>query len=283
MIEARDREFRLKGGLKLHGVFYAGGACAPAICLPGLARNERDFADFAPWLAATGRDVLALSFRGRGRSDYDPQYLNYHPATYVADVIEALDALGWREALFVGTSLGGIVTMLTNQAAPARVAAAIINDVGPELAVEGLTRIGAMVGAQRPDAKNLDEAADQIRAVNEAMFPGRDRDFWRIFAKRTFRESPDGRWVLDYDQSIGRAIAEVGPGSDLWPAFASLKGKPTLVLRGSTSDLLTPPIIEKMRAVAPNMIAVEVAGVGHAPSLAESDALAAIRAFVAEL
>lgn len=280
MTDLSERFFRLSNGLRLHGRLAAGGGGRiPAICLPGLTRNERDFEDFAPWLADRGRDVLALSLRGRGLSDPDPQYLNYHPETYVGDVIEVLDLLGWPRALFVGTSLGGIVTALTSLRASERVAAAIINDVGPELAPEGLTRIAAMVGVLRPDAKNLDEAADQIRAVNGAMFPGRDRDFWRLFATRTFRRAEDGRYVLDYDQAIGRALAEAGPGGDLWPAFASLEDKPLLVLRGAISDLLTPPIVEKMRAALPNMVAVDIAGVGHAPTLSEPDACAAVAAF----
>lgn len=283
MSDAIDREFLLSNGLRLHGRHYSGGAKAPAICLPGLTRNERDFSDFAPILAAQGRDVLALSFRGRGRSDADPAYLNYRPETYVGDVLEVLDALEWRRAVFVGTSLGGIVTMLTNRRAPERVAAAVINDVGPELAVEGIARIAGLVGAERPDARSLDEAADQIRAVNEIAFPGKDEAFWRRFAERTFARAPDGRYILDYDQMIGRALAEAGPGADLWPAFASLDGKPTLVLRGALSDLLTPPIVAKMRAAVPDLIAVNVAGVGHAPTLGEPDALAAVGGFLVDL
>jgi pimeloyl-ACP methyl ester carboxylesterase len=283
MPTATDREFRLRNGLRLHGRLYNGGTARPAICLHGLTRNERDFSEFAPWLAAKGGDVLALSLRGRGRSDPDPNYLNYRPETYVGDVLEVLDDVGWPSALFVGTSLGGIVTMLTNAAAPGRVAAAIINDVGPELGAEGIARIAAMVGVARPGARSLAEAAEQIRAVNAAAFPGKDAEFWRRFAERTFKTSPDGRYVLDYDQQIGRALAEAGPGGDLWPAFASMKETPTLVLRGALSDLLTPEIVGTMRAAVPNMIAVDVAGVGHAPTLAEPDALAAIDAFLSDV
>ena len=104
---------KTKDGLNLDLARYpGGGAGLPAFCIPGLTRNRRDFDDFAKWLSARGRDVYAISLRGRGRSDYDPKYLNYFPTIYREDVLGALDTLGIQRAVFVGTSLGGIVTML---------------------------------------------------------------------------------------------------------------------------------------------------------------------------
>lgn len=262
----------------------AGGSKTPILCIPGLTRNASDFDDFAPLAAETGRDVYAISLRGRGRSDYDPNHLNYFPTTYVGDILAALDQLEIPRAVFIGTSLGGIVTMLTSVEAPARIAAAVINDVGPELAPEGIARIAGYVGARAANgaavAADLDEAIGQIRAINDAAFPGRDRKFWETFARRTFDPQPDGSWKLAYDPNIGRALLESGPAPDLWAPFASLALIRTLILRGALSDLLTPPIIEKMRAARPGFDYCEVANVGHAPTLAEPDALAAIRALL---
>ncbi|MEO1136531.1 MAG: alpha/beta hydrolase [Pseudomonadota bacterium] len=260
---------------------YEGGDKTPVICLHGLTRNARDFEDLAPELAATGRDVMVLSFRGRGGSDYDPDYLNYHPLTYRDDVLNALDAFNIDKALFIGTSLGGIVTMLVNEAAPQRVAAAIINDVGPELAPEGIARIAGYVGGDSGPATSLDEAAERIRAINGVAFPDEGDAFWRAFAKRTFRENPDGSWSLDYDPNISKALAEVGPAPDLWKPFASLKDTPTLIIRGGISDLLSPEIIDNMRAVHPAFAYTEVPNVGHAPMLTEPAAWDAISAFLA--
>ncbi len=279
-------EVRTKDGLTLRGKHYAPAERSgktPALCLPGLTRNDQDFEDFAPEIAATGRDVYALSFRGRGPSDYDPDYLNYHPLTYRQDVLDALDALGIDSAVFVGTSLGGIVTMLTAMAAPARIAAAIINDVGTELAPEGIARIAGYVGAAATTptpAANLDEAAARIRAINEVAFPGRDDDFWRTFARRTFRQNGDGAWRLDYDTRVGKALLEVGPAPDLTPAFASLAPVKTLVVRGALSDLLSMEIVDKMRTINPAFEYAEVSNVGHAPTLTEPDALGPIRNFL---
>lgn len=266
---------------------WHGGAKTPILCLPGLTRNAADFDEFAPLAASTGRNVLALSLRGRGRSDYDPNHLNYFPTTYVRDILAALDQLGLSRAIFVGTSLGGIVTMLTAVEAPARIAGAVINDVGPELAPEGIARIAGYVGARAAGAngaaESLDAAIAQIRAVNEVAFPGRDSAFWEKFARRTFVQQADGSWSLAYDPNIGRALLEVGPAPDLWAPFAALGPVPTLVIRGAISDLLTAPIIEKMRAARPGFAYCEVSNVGHAPTLTEPDAWDAIGRFIAEI
>lgn len=280
----RNIEIDVSGGMKMRGVKVDGGRQTPIICLHGLTRNAADFEDALPFLAATGRDVYAFSFRGRGLSDYDPDYRRYFPTTYRDDVLAALEQLGLARAIFLGTSLGGIVAMLLAASAPARVAAAIINDVGPELAPEGIARIAGYVGARSSgddaDAPDLDGAVARIRAINEVAFPGRDREFWRTFARRTFRQTPDGAWRLDYDPNIGRALLEAGPAPDLWPAFGALRSIPTLVMRGALSDLLSPAIIDKMRAAHPDFAYAEIAGVGHAPTLSEPDARKAIDAFL---
>lgn len=274
----------VRPGLSMAAYKTLGGAGTPVLCIPGLTRNASDFEDFAPLAAATGRDVYAVSLIGRGRSSRDPDFLNYKPLTYRDDILTFMTAQGIGRAIFVGTSLGGIVTMLTASAAPGAVAAAVINDVGPELAPEGIMRIAGYVGARAAGAdepaRDLDEAAARIRAINEPAFPGRDDDFWRLFARRTFRQEADGCWRLDYDPGIGRALLEVGPAPDLWAPFAAMRPIPTLIVRGAISDLLTAPIIDKMRGVNPDFAYCEVAGVGHAPTLTEPDALAAIRPFL---
>lgn len=284
MSNASNVSVDLPGGLKMRGAVVRGGEKTPVVCIPGLTRNLSDFDDFTSAIAATGRDAYAFSLRGRGKSDYDPNYLNYFPTTYVDDVLSALDQLRIERAVFVGTSLGGIVTMLTTAKAPDRIAAAVINDVGPELAPEGIARIASYVGARSQDAgdgrTDLAGAIAQIRAINEVAFPGKDAAFWEMFARRTFEELPDGSWKLAYDPNIGRALLEAGPAPDLWDAFRSLQNTPTMIVRGAISDLLTAPIIEKMRAARPGFDYCEVADVGHAPTLTEEGALTAIRKFI---
>src|SRR5579864_4508779 len=144
MTQFVERRWTTPDGLQLSGRDYAGAAAEarlPVICLHGLTRNARDFEDLAPRIAARGRRVLALDVRGRGQSAWDPQPMRYVPATYAGDVLALLDALGIARAVFIGTSMGGLITMVVGALRPSAVAAAVINDVGPELTPEGLARI----------------------------------------------------------------------------------------------------------------------------------------------
>jgi len=277
-----DRYFTVNDGLKLHYRDYPGDAGKPPLlCLPGLTRNSRDFADFAERHAPRFR-VLALEFRGRAMSDYDPVPARYIPPTYAFDVIELLDQLALPEAIFVGTSLGGLVTMAIAAIAPQRIHAAILNDIGPELNPNGIERIKSYVGKGTRFA-SWDEAARTI-AANTQAFEYYTHADWVRMAQRNCREE-NGEIVFDYDAAIALPFSgtTATPEVDMWPLFAALAQKPLLVIRGAKSDLLSADALEKMHAAAPAMRSAVVPGVGHAPDLGEPEAVTAIDAFLDEI
>ena len=277
----RIGEIALHDGLVMRFRDYAGGEAvrAPLLCLHGLTRNSSDFAEFAGRYSPRFR-VIAPDFRGRGSSDYDPQPARYNPLTYAGDVVQLLDALNIDQAIFVGTSLGGLVTMVMTAIAPGRIAASILNDVGPELSQEGLERIMAYVGKDS-HFQSWDEAAQAI-AENQGGLPaGHD---WLAMARRLCREE-GGEIRYDYDMAIAVPFTLGGPTPkvDMWPMFAALAEKPLLVVRGENSDLLSAEAADKMKVAVPSARFVEVRGAGHAPTLTEPDALEAIDAFLARL
>jgi pimeloyl-ACP methyl ester carboxylesterase len=280
------RSWASADGLDLFARDYpgaAGPARLPVVLLHGLTRNSADFGDLAPWIAAQGRRVLAPDFRGRGRSAWDPQPMNYTPATYAADVLALMDAAGIGRALFVGTSLGGIVTMAMAALRPMLVAGAVLNDVGPSLAPAGLRRIAGYAGRDSR-VSSWAEAADYARAINGFAFPGYSAGDWDRFARRLYEAAPDGAPLrLAYDPDIAAPIRAAGPGAlapDMTPLFVGLAaGRPLLLVRGALSDLIDPPRVVQMRALAPHLEVVEVEGVGHAPMLDEPEARAALAAF----
>jgi pimeloyl-ACP methyl ester carboxylesterase len=81
------------------------------LCLPGLTRNARDFEDVAARLAGQWR-VICPDMRGRGDSDYAKDPMTYNPAQYLDDVELLLEQHGIARFVAVGTSLGGLLTML---------------------------------------------------------------------------------------------------------------------------------------------------------------------------
>jgi pimeloyl-ACP methyl ester carboxylesterase len=275
-----DGWYRVADGLRLHYRDYPGSSDRPPlICLAGLTRNARDFEAFAERYSPRFR-VLALDFRGRSLSDFDPQPLRYNPLTYVGDVLQLLDQLGVPRAIFVGTSLGGIVTMLLAATAPQRVAGAILNDVGPELSDAGLDRIRGYVGKGECFA-DWDEAAQALAAINRGIPRNFTQADWIKAAHRACREE-DGAIVFDYDPAIAVPFAAVAaaPAVDMWPLFHALALHPLLALRGEVSDLLSAEAFERMRVAAPNARFAVIPGVGHAPMLDEPAAVAAIDQFL---
>ncbi|HYX45280.1 MAG TPA: alpha/beta hydrolase [Sphingomicrobium sp.] len=278
-----DRYFTTKDGLKLHYRDYPGSKNKPPLlCLHGLTRNSRDFADFAQRHSPAWR-CLALDFRGRGMSDYDPVPDRYTPLTYAGDVIQLLDDLMIEGAVFVGTSLGGLVTMTMAAMAPKRIAAAILNDVGPDVDASGVDRILAYVGKDRRFG-NWDEAADAIASNYGSAFENYRHEDFVAMAKRNCREE-NGEIRFDYDMAIAEPFRTSGPVPrvDLWPLFTALGQKPLLVVRGERSDLLTADTLRKMHDAVPDMKSVTVSGIGHAPMLDEPEALAAIDQFLSSL
>jgi len=254
----------------------------PLLCLHGLTRNARDFTDLAERFSPRFR-AITLDFRGRAQSDYDPVPARYLPPTYTYDVMELLDRLRIPEAVFVGTSLGGLVTMLMAVMAPQRIAGAILNDVGPEVGQGGIDRIKTYVGKD-VRFRNWDEAANAIATNYGASFDRYAHDDWVRMAKRNCREE-NGEIRFDYDMAIALPFNTDGetPQVDLWPLFTALAQKPLLVIRGAKSELLTAETAARMRAEAPGMKFALVEGVGHAPELNEPEAVGAIEEFLASM
>lgn len=271
-----DCYFTVRDGLRLHYRDYPGDSGRPPIlCLPGLTRNARDFADLAERYSPRFR-VLALDFRGRALSDYDPDPSRYHAMTYAEDVIELLDQIGIPKAIFIGTSLGGLVTMAIAVTNPDRIVAAVLNDVGPDVDPSGIERILTYVGKD-VRYSSWDEAGEAVSKNYGASFDRYTHEDWVKMVQRNCREE-NGEIRFDYDMAIAEPFKNAGatPAPDLWPFFAALAPKPLVVVRGEHSDLLTTGTAERMQSVAPGMKLAVVRGVGHAPELNEPEAVSAI-------
>jgi pimeloyl-ACP methyl ester carboxylesterase len=275
-------------GLRIFVREYAaerGGGRLPVLCLHGFTRSSRDFEDVAPRLAAGGRRVLALDVRGRGRSDRDPRPERYEIDTYAADVETVLDAIAAPRAIFLGTSMGAAITWTTAARTPSRVAAAILNDAGPVVNLAGLARIVQYIGRTGP-FPSWAALVDDVKANYGVMLPHADDAHWLRFARRSARELPDGRVELDYDPALARAFAPPKAGvllPDPKAQFATMAAIPVLVLRGAESDILTADGVAAMRELKPDVEVVEISGVGHAPTLDEPEAIAAVSRFLAKL
>jgi len=265
-------------GLRLHVREYGtrGAPGLAVVCLPGITRTVADFAELAPALAAgpTRRRVIAIGSRGRGLSEYDSNPENYNFVVELGDIVSVLTALAIGPAIFVGSSRGGILTMLLGAAHPTAIAGVVLHDIGPVVEPKGLARIKGYVG-KLPQPRSFEEGADILRRVMSAQFPKLSADQWLAAARRAW-QMKDGALVPTYDVRLARALASIDlerPIPPLWNQFDTLAGVPMLVIRGGNSDILSSATVAAMRARRANMELIEVADQGHAPLLEGEDLL----------
>ena len=282
----QDKSWTSADGLSLYYRDYAGPDGydgPPVVCMHGLTRNSRDFAELAEHIARTRR-VMVLEMRGRGMSDYAPDASTYNPVQYVADVEALLEEQGIDRFISIGTSMGGLMTMMLAANKPGRLAAVVMNDIGPQVEPAGIERITGYVGHGRSYPTWM-HAARSICNVHSEAFPDYELDQWLEMAKRTMVVSQNGRISYDYDMAIAEPFKEPDGAApaDLWPAFDALCGVPMVLVRGELSDLLSPQTVKEMAKRNPAMTTVTVPRVGHAPMLNEPEALEAIDALLAKV
>lgn len=277
----RERTITSQDNLQLYFRDYGDAAwtTTPILCLTGLTRNSKDFHDLALRLSESGRRVICPDYRGRGRSQYDRNWRNYRPQTYVHDVRNLLAATGAHRVIVIGTSLGGIIAMALGAAQPSALAAVVLNDVGPEIHIPGLAAIIDYIRVDRPQPDLETAIATAHKMLPNLSF--RDPEVWRKLAENTYRRGADGLLHFDWDVNIVMPMLQPdGPAPDLWPFFRALRRVPTLALRGARSDILTQACFERMAEAKPDLVRALIPETGHAPSLQEPEAQAALDGFI---
>jgi pimeloyl-ACP methyl ester carboxylesterase len=269
--------FSARDGLKLHARDYGplASQAAPVVCLPGFARTAADFHELALALSQDEnrpRRVLALDYRGRGLSDFDKNWKNYDIRIELDDVMQVLVATGITEAVFVGTSRGGLLTMALAAARPAAIMGVVMNDVGPVIDARGLLRIRGYVG-KLPLPRSYVEGAEILKRLSDQQFPALGEAEWEMMARRTWTDR-DGRFRTDYDPNLMKVLEELdleAPLPMLWPYFEALNGVPILAIRGENSDLLAEKTLQDMGERHPDCETLVAPGQGHAPLLGSKD------------
>lgn len=282
----KELSFRVRDGVRLYARHYRGQGAAqgaratPVLCLAGLTRNSRDFHDLASYLSKgpNGRDVYTLDYRGRGKSDWDRNWKNYAVPVEALDVIDFLTYAELKEVAVVGTSRGGLVTMVMAALQPSTVSMVVLNDIGPVIERDGLMRIASYVG-RIPLPRDWAEAATITRDVNKRSFPGIEDEVWEECARQWYNEKRS-RPAPGYDPMLKNALSVLdGPVPELWDQFESLTRVPVLVLRGGNSDLLSEKTIDRMAERHSRLQRLVVPKQGHAPLLKDLATQEAIALF----
>lgn len=298
-VNYKEHHYNSHDGLSLYYREYGSGE-RTIVCIPGLTRNSKDFHRLATQLSSEeggGWRVLCPDLRGRGQSEYDPNWEQYLPPTYVQDMWALLDDLSLRKVVIIGTSLGGLMAMIMADQQPERLQAVVLNDIGPEITPSSTKRIQSYVG-RTPPQDSLEAVTVQVKAAYELAFPNQSDEFWQDIVESTWRKREDGRFEPDFDPAIGDALRKAvksmgmvkwlrrfgikrmkGLNLDPWDNFRAMT-MPVLLLRGELSDVLSPEITQRMKQEKPDLVVVEVPERGHAPTLNENVARKALAGFL---
>ncbi len=266
----RDIYYTSFDSLRLHVRHYGqpNPDTRPAVCLAGLTRNSRDFHYLATHLASdreSPREVYALDYRGRGLSDYDPNWRNYSPFIELLDTLDFMATANLHDAAVIGTSRGGIIAMLMAVLRPGMLGAAVLNDIGPEIGTAGLARIMGYAG-KIPVPADWNEAVALVRQINERFFTDMSAEDWEALARQSFNETEDGRPAPSYDKRIAKALSQIDISKripDMWAYYDALRRVPLMVLRGENTDLLSAETFEEMKRRHPNANALTIPSQGH--------------------
>lgn len=258
------------------------------VCVHGLSRQGRDFDALARAMSVHYR-VVCPDVVGRGESDWLRHPGGYQIPAYVADMVTLLARLDVAQVDWVGTSMGGLIGLgLASLPRPADALSPIrrlvLNDVGPAIGFDALQRIGTYLG-KAPEFASLDQGAAYLRTISQGFGPHTDAE-WSVLSRPMFKQAGDA-WRLHYDPAIAAGFAALTPElaaageAMLWAAWDGLSC-PTLLLRGSDSDLLSADTARRMHERGPRARVVDLPGVGHAPTLVHEDQIALVREFLLE-
>ena len=285
----RDVFYPSKDGLKLHARVYGEGSNErlPAVCLPGLTRNVRDFHELALCLCThptSPRQVVSFDYRGRGGSEHDPTWTNYNILTEADDVLAGLDFLHIPKAMFIGTSRGGLIIHMIGGMRLNAVKGIIFNDIGPAIEATGLAHIKSYL-ERGPSLATFADAIGHLREIHGITFPALDDLDWERMAAAVYRND-GGRPVSDFDPNLVNTLASLDltkPLHALWTQFDLLRQIPMMVIRGEHSRLLTPGTVTEMARRHPDLKAITVSGQGHPPMLETGDMPHLVSAFLEEI
>jgi pimeloyl-ACP methyl ester carboxylesterase len=248
------------------------------ICVPGLTRCARDFDFLARALAADHR-VVCPDVAGRGDSEWLKNPMEYQVPVYAGDMVTLMARLDVETVDWVGTSLGGLIGMALAALPGSPITKLVLNDVGPVIADASLKRIGDYVG-KWPPLPTIEAAEAYVRSVSAPFGPHSDAE-WRFLTEHVVRRNPDGSWRMHYDPALAVPFTAPAPApaEDPWNVYDRIRC-PTMVLRGEQSDLLTRDTAHEMSRRGPRAKVVELAGVGHAPTLIHDDQIRLVREFL---
>lgn len=239
------------------------------VCIHGINRNKHDFDYLANYLSDNGFRIIALDVPGRGESDYLDHYSEYSYENYVKILTDFISGLKLEKFSLVGTSMGGVISIILCSRMPERIKALVINDIGPY--TDSVTlKILAKYVCNYPVFKDMEEASNYIKIFLRPLNI-RSEEHWKHMIEHSIRRTKENTYILDFDpQILINFKNNAGKDRDLWEMWHQIDKKVSiLILRGEKSNMLSKDTALKMLEGRGNIKLIEYENVGHTPSLLE--------------
>jgi pimeloyl-ACP methyl ester carboxylesterase len=261
-------------GLRIHYLEWGEPGGRPLLLLHGIARHARTFEHLAPHFYAARR-VIAVDLRGHGESAWDPRG-EYLVEDYYKDVEVLTTQLGLaRDIVLWGNSTGGRVAQVYAGLHPERVAAVIVEDVGPERPPAISERRAKRMAAEENGWASESELLAQVKTAN----PRTSEALLRELVRHGSKPRADGRIVWKRDPAINNGFVP----TEIWRYVRKIQAPITYIL-GGASTIVPPETQEELKRVLQQVRIVTMPGLGHYPSEEDPKAfLALVDRFLADV
>lgn len=245
-------------GINIHYLDWGAEGNPPLVMLHGLRGHANVWADVAESLCGEYH-VYSMDQRGRGDTDHAPGG-DYSSDAFVEDLKGLVDALGLDKFILFGHSMGGRNSMAFGGKYPERLEKLCIVDIGPRIEATGGNRITEELRNIPPQFANFEDALAHVQTGNRfASEPVMRR---RLAGQTNVASDGTVSWKFDPAIREQRINGTAAPAVDLWPALEEIKC-PTLVVRGTETDLLTEETAQQMIDTLAQGSLVQIQRAGH--------------------
>lgn len=258
-----------ENGLRLAADGYGPPDGPPALFFHGSGQTRQSWGRAARELGDAGWRAYTIDHRGHGDSER-PEHSAYEHPDVAKDVLAICAALD-RRPLVVGASLGGSAALVAQrERAEQLYRGLVLVDITPTVDMAGARRIVEFMSANPDGFADLEEASIAIGAYRGAGKGAPSPDG----LTRVLRQQPNGRWHWHWDPRLldsrrpwlvdgeAAAVAQAGLRAAMAAGAERLQA-PTLLVRGASSDVVSPEAAAELVELIPHATYIDVTGAGH--------------------
>ena len=246
------------GGIRLAGDSWGDIGRPVVVLLHGGGQTRHAWNGAGEKLAAAGYNAIAFDARGHGESDWAPDGL-YSADVMVQDLKCVISALGAVSPILIGASMGGNTSLLAVGERHVQASALVLVDVAPRIEKRGAEKVLAFMKRNPNGFATIEEVADAISAYQ----PHRSRPRNLNGLVKNVRLGQDGRYRWHWDPRFLSQSFDLQERQLRLEASTRNLVEPTLLIRGSSSDVLTDIGVREFLTLCPHAEFVEISGAGH--------------------